>query len=107
MVEALKQLDLLVVHDMLETETTQLAKIVLPSNGPGFDEGTTTNIGGRVQARKKALDSNSIDDWKLISVMLKSLGDEANYSRVAKVLDEISKKVPGYQEINSRFVGKL
>ena len=106
-VDALKNLDLLVVHDMLETETTQLAKIVLPSNGPGFDEGTTTNIGGRVQARKKALDSNSIADWKLISVMLKRLGDETDYSRVAKVLDEISKKVPGYQEINSRLVGKL
>ena len=106
-VEALKNLDLLVVHDMLETETTQLAKIVLPSNGPAFDEGTTTNIGGRVQARKKALDSNNIADWKLISVMLKRLGDEANYSRVAKVLDEISKKVPGYQKINSRFIGKL
>ena len=106
-VEALKNLDLLVVHDMLATETTQLAKIVLPSNGPGFDEGTTTNIGGRVQARKKALDSNSIADWKLISVMLKRLGDETDYSRVAKVLDEISKKVPGYQEINSRLVGKL
>ncbi len=106
-VEALEKLDLLVVHDMLETETTQLAKIVLPSNGPGFDEGTTTNIGGRVQARNKALDSNSIADWKLISVMLKRLGDETDYSRVAKVLDEISKKVPGYQEINSRLVGKL
>ena len=106
-VEALKNLDLLVVHDMLATETTQLAKIVLPSNGPGFDEGTTTNIGGRVQGRKKALDSNSIADWKLISVMLKRLGDETDYSRVAKVLDEISKKVPGYQEINSRLVGKL
>ena len=106
-VEALKNLDLLVVHDMLATETTQLAKIVLPSNGPGFDEGTTTNIGGRVQARKKALDSNSIADWKLISVMLKRLGDETDYSRVAKVLDEISKKVLGYQEINSRSVGKL
>lgn len=106
-VEALKNLDLLVVHDMLATETTQLAKIVLPSNGPGFDEGTTTNIGGRVQARKKALDSNSIADWKLISVMLKRLGDETDYSRVAKVLDEISKKVPGYQEINSKLVGKL
>jgi len=106
-VEALKNLDLLVVHDMLATETTQLAQIVLPSNGPGFDEGTTTNIGGRVQARKKALDSNGIADWKLISVMLKRLGDETDYSRVAKVLDEISKKVPGYQEINSRLVGKL
>jgi len=106
-VEALKNLNLLVVHDMLETETTQLAKIVLPSNGPGFDEGTTTNIGGRVQARRMALDANSVADWKLISVMLKKLGDETDYSRVAKVLNEISQKVPGYQEINSRLVGKL
>ncbi|MFT4578465.1 MAG: NADH-quinone oxidoreductase subunit G [Nitrospinales bacterium] len=106
-VEALKNLDLLVVHDMLETETAQLAKIVLPSNGPGFDEGTTTNIGGRVQARRKSLDTNHIADWKLISVMLKTLGDETDYPRAAKVLDEISKKVPGYQEINSRGVGKL
>ncbi|MBT5470104.1 MAG: molybdopterin-dependent oxidoreductase [Nitrospina sp.] len=106
-VEALKNLDLLVVHDMLETETTQLAKIVLPSNGPGFDEGTTTNVGGRVQARRKALDANGIADWKLVSVMLKQLGDETNYARAAKVLDEISKKVPGYSELNNRIVGKL
>ena len=106
-VEALKNLDLLVVHDMFETETTKLAKIVLPSNGPGFDEGTTTNIGGRVQARKKALEGGCIDDWKLVNVMLNKLGDQSNYSRVAKVLNEISQKVPGYQEVNSRFVGKL
>ena len=106
-VEALKNLDLLVVHDMLETETTQLAKIVLPSNGPGLDEGTTTNIGGRVQHRRTALETNNISDWKLVNVMLKKLGLETNYSRVAKVLDEISEKVPGYQEINSRLVGNL
>jgi len=106
-VEALKNLDLLVVHDMFETETTKLAKIVLPSNGPGFDEGTTTNIGGRVQARKKALEGGCIDDWKLVNVMLNKLGDQSNYSRVAKVLNEISQKVPGYQEVNIRFVGKL
>lgn len=106
MVEALKNLELLVVHDMLETETTQLAKIVLPSNGPGFDEGTTTNIGGRVQARRKALDTTHCADWKLVNVMLKALGDETDYSRAAKVLDEISQKVPGYQEISSKTVGK-
>ena len=105
--EALKNLDLLVVHDMLETETTQLAKIVLPSNGPGLDEGTTTNIGGRVQSRRKSLDTNHIADWKLISLMLKELGDETDYSRAAKVLDEISKKVLGYEEINFRGVGKF
>ena len=34
--EAFSKLDLLVVHDMMETETTKQAHIVLPSNGPGF-----------------------------------------------------------------------
>ena len=106
-VDALKNLELLVVHDMLETETTRLAKIVLPSNGPGFDEGTTTNIGGRVQYRRAALEANNISDWKLVTMMLKKLGDEKNYSRITKVLEEISLKVPGYQEINSRLIGKL
>jgi NADH-quinone oxidoreductase subunit G len=40
-------------------------------------------------------------------VMLKTLGDETDYPRAAKVLDEISKKVPGYAEITARGVGKL
>ncbi len=60
-----------------------------------------------MQSRRKSLDTNHIADWKLISVMLKTLGDETDYSRVAKVLDEISKKVHGYEEINARGVGKL
>ena len=53
------------------------------------------------------METNNISDWKLVNVMLKTLGIETNYSRVAKVLDEISEKVPGYQEINSRLVGSL
>ncbi len=104
--KALKKLDFLVVHDMLETETTELAHIVLPSNGPGFDEGTTTNIGGRVQARKSGLTVENAPDWKIISLMLNALGDETSYQKSWDVTDEISRKVPGYQGINRRLVGK-
>jgi predicted molibdopterin-dependent oxidoreductase YjgC len=104
--EALKKLDLLVVHDMLETETAKLANLVLPSNGPGYDEGTTTNIGGRVQARKKALETTQAPDWKIINLMLNVLGDETNYRRVSDVTEEIACRVPGYQEISKRSVGK-
>ena len=103
---ALKKLDLLVVHDMLETETAELAHLVLPSNGPGYDEGTTTNIGGRVQARKKALETAHAPDWKIINMMINALGDETVYQKVLDVTDEIAKKVPGYQEISRRSVGK-
>jgi NADH-quinone oxidoreductase chain G len=104
---ALKNLELLVVHDMLETETAELAHLVLSSNGPGYDEGTTTNIGGRVQARKKAFETAQAPDWKIINMMLKALGDETEYRKITDVTDEISQKVPGYQEINKRSVGKV
>lgn len=104
--DALKKLDLLVVHDMLETETAELAHLVLPSNGPGYDEGTTTNIGGRVQIRKKALEAAHAPDWKIINLMLNALGDETNYQMVLDVTKEIAQKVPGYQEISRRSMGK-
>lgn len=104
--DALRKLDLLVVHDMLETETTELAHLVLPSNGPGYDEGTTTNIGGRVQARKSGLATEQAPDWKIISLMINALGDETSYQKSLDVTDEIAQKVPGYQGISRRSMGK-
>ena len=104
--EALKKIDLLVVHDMFETETSKLANIVLPSNGPGYDEGTTTNIGGRVQFRKGGLKSAHPPDWKIISMMAKTLDDESSYITSFSVTDEIAKKVPGYGEISKKSIKK-
>jgi NADH-quinone oxidoreductase subunit G len=105
---ALKKLELLVVHDMFETETAKLAHILLPSNGPGVDDGTTTNIGGRVQFRKGGLKTTHPPDWKIISLMAKALDeeDEANYITSFSVTDEIAKKVPGYSEISKKSIKK-
>ncbi len=107
--EALRKLELLVVHDMFETETAKLAHIVLPSNGPGYDDGTTTNIGGRVQFRKGGLKTTNPPDWKIISLMANALneeGDRVNYITSFSVTDEIAKKVPGYGEISKRSIKK-
>ena len=104
--EALKKLDLLVVHDMMETETAKLAQIVLPSNGPGFDEGTTTNIGGRVQLRTKGLTTDNPADWKIVSMIAKGLGQETAPKDVHAVTAEIAEKVNGYQEIKRSAIRK-
>ncbi|NIQ00530.1 MAG: NADH-quinone oxidoreductase subunit NuoG [Nitrospinaceae bacterium] len=105
-VDALKKLDLLVVHDMMETETAKLAQIVLPSNGPGFDEGTTTNIGGRVQLRTKGLTAENPADWKIISTLAKELGAETGPKDVHAVTAEIAEKVNGYKEIKRSAIRK-
>jgi NADH-quinone oxidoreductase subunit G len=102
---ALKNLSLLVVHDMMETETSILANIVLPSNGPGYDEGTTTNIGGRVQYRKRGLNTNNPPDWKIISKMINSLSEKPiEYLTSFSVTEELSKNVPGYSEITKKSI---
>ncbi|KMP10887.1 NADH-quinone oxidoreductase, subunit G [Candidatus Nitromaritima sp. SCGC AAA799-A02] len=105
--EALKNLRLLVVHDMMETETSRLANIVLPSNGPGYDEGTTTNVGGRVQYRKRGLNTKNPPDWKIVSRMINTLSEEpVEYATSFGVTDELSGKVPGYGDINKKSIKK-
>ena len=90
--EALKSVDFLVAHDMLHTETTALANVVIPSIGPGFDEGTTTNIGGRVQYRRRGLKAESFPDWRVIGKILSGFEIEAKYLDSFTVTAELSKK---------------
>ncbi len=104
--KALKNLKLLVVHDMMQTETGKLAHYVIPSNGPGFDEGTTTNIGGRVQLRRKGMNPKNPPDWKVITMIANAMGDETRYTNVADILKEISGKVSGYSEIKMGTIRK-
>jgi assimilatory nitrate reductase catalytic subunit len=53
--ERLKALDILVVSDYFLSETAQLATVVLPSAQWAEEEGTMTNLEGRVIRRKRAL----------------------------------------------------
>ena len=51
----LKALDLLVVSDMFLSETAEMADIVLPTTQWAEEEGTMTNLEGRVQLRRRAM----------------------------------------------------
>ncbi len=51
----LRALDLLVVSDMFLSETAALADVVLPTAQWAEEEGTTTNLEGRVLHRRRAL----------------------------------------------------
>jgi NADH-quinone oxidoreductase subunit G len=54
--EALKKLDLLVVHDLFLTATAKLAHVVLPGLSSYEKEGTFINFAGRVQRLNPALE---------------------------------------------------
>ncbi|MBM7785743.1 molybdopterin oxidoreductase family protein [Tenggerimyces flavus] len=51
--ERLKSLDLLVVADLVQSETAAIADVVLPTAQWAEEEGTTTNLEGRVIRRRR------------------------------------------------------
>ncbi len=53
--QGLKALDLLVVSDMFLSETAEMADVVLPTTQWAEEEGTMTNLEGRVQLRRRAM----------------------------------------------------
>ncbi len=73
---ALRSLDLFVVCDFFLSETAQLADIVLPGNTWAEDEGTTTNLEGRVIKYNKAVDppGEARLDWDIVCDLARRLG---------------------------------
>ena len=74
--ERLAALDLLVVSDIFLSETAGLADVVLPTAQWAEEEGTMTNLEGRVIRRRRALDApvGVLDDLQMLSRLATKLG---------------------------------
>ena len=98
---ALENLELLVVQDILDTETTRLADLVLP--GAAFSEkaGSFTNMEGRIQSFEPAipLPGEAKPDWEILSLLGKRLGSTDPYRSIQQVRFEIASLVPGYMDL--------
>jgi assimilatory nitrate reductase catalytic subunit len=80
--ERLKALDMLVVSDFFLSETAQLADVVLPSAQWAEEEGTMTNLEGRVIRRKRAFNppTGVRTDISIICDLARLLGKEQYFS---------------------------
>ena len=76
--KALDNLDPLIVIDFFMSETAELADVVLPGSVWCEDEGTTTNLEGRVIKINKAAEppGEALADWGIIVELAKRLGRE-------------------------------
>jgi len=75
-VERLRRLDLLVVSDFFLSETAALADVVLPSAQWAEEEGTMTNLEGRVLLRRRAVapPPEVRDDLQVLCALADRLG---------------------------------
>lgn len=91
--QALENLEFLCVIDHFPSETCELADVVLAGSAWAEDEGTTTNIEGRVVKINKAADppGNARRDWEIIVDLARRLGqgERFNYRSPGQIWDEL------------------
>ncbi len=103
---ALNNLELLIVQDILATETTQLADVVLP--GAAFSEkgGSFTNLEGRIQSFEPVVypPGEAKPDWEIHDLLFAKMGYSKRYSSLKEIRAEISNLVPMYSELRGNGV---
>jgi NADH-quinone oxidoreductase subunit G len=105
--EALSQLEFLVVQDILPTETTKLAHVVLPGASFAEKEGTFTNYRRRVQRIRRALKPFGLSkpDWEIFRDMANRLGASWPYTSASMITEEIGREVAAYTGVTYEKVG--
>ncbi len=87
----LRELDLLVVQDIVLTKTAEMADVVLPGTASWCEaEGTVTNSERRVQRVRKALDppGDARDDTWILSELARRLGHDWGHPTAEQIWDE-------------------
>jgi len=99
--EALRNLEFLVVQDILETETSRLADVVLAGAAFAEKDGSFTNMEGRIQSFEAALPGpgEALPDWEILNLLGKRMGSTNQYRSIQEVRSEIAGFVPGYLDL--------
>ena len=107
-IDALKNLDFLVVQDIFMTETAALADVVLPASSFAEKNGTFTNTERRVQMVRRAITppGQAKPDMMIIQELSGRMGMEMNYDSAEQVFDEIASIWPAMAGISYKRIEK-
>jgi formate dehydrogenase alpha subunit len=99
---ALKNLEFIVVQDILNSETARIADVVLPAAAISEKEGSVTNLEGRIQSFKAVTSppAKAKPDWEILDRLSAELGDTTPYGTIKKMRQEIQQFVPMYGLLN-------
>jgi len=96
--EALAKLKLLVVQDIFLGPVASLAHVVLPAAAFAERDGSWTNLEGRVQRSRAAVQATgeALPDWRILVEVSRALGKPLPYESAEQIFAEIAKVVPAY-----------
>ena len=93
----LEHLEWLVVVDILDSELTRLADVVLPGVSAFEKEGSFTNVDGRVQWVRRAIPplAGALPDWQILQKLGEEGGGEWHYKSPLEINAEIEQLLGG------------
>jgi formate dehydrogenase alpha subunit len=99
--EALEKVQLLICQDPFLTETGRLAHVVLPATTFAEKDGTFTNLEGKVNRVRPALEpyEEARPDWEIFAALGTALGHPMEYEAAQDIQREIMKLLPGYYNL--------
>ncbi len=90
--DSFRKLDFMVVSDFFMSETAEFADVILPATSWAEDEGTTTNLEGRVIRIRKVKDpiGESKTDWQIMKAIAERMGKGSffPYENVPQIWEE-------------------
>ena len=102
--KALKNLEFIVVQDILNSDTAQIADVVLSAAAISEKEGSITNLEGRIQSFKAVTPppAKAKADWEILDLFSARLGNVDPYGSVEKIRQEIRHFTPMYESLNGQ-----
>ncbi len=97
--DALRGLDLIVVQELFETETTALADVVFPAASFAETDGTYTNNAGQVQRVRQSIPPvhQARPDWMITATLAAALDTDFGFQMSASaIFRELAEHVPAY-----------
>jgi formate dehydrogenase alpha subunit len=98
---ALDGAEFVAVFDQFYTETAMAANVILPTCTAAEKDGTFTNLEGRIQRVRKAIDpvGQSRPVWQIMTDLAKRMGTDFGFNSAADVSAEIAAKIPMYKDV--------
>jgi predicted molibdopterin-dependent oxidoreductase YjgC len=102
LVDALSELEFLVVEDCFESELTEIADVVLPTAMYLEKDGTLTNLDRTVQRLRYVVapPGDARSSRRHVASVAAILGYDVDVENPSAILDEIAAFVPGYRAIS-------
>lgn len=95
-----------VAVDMFLTDSTRHADVFLPVTAWGEQDGSVTNLEGRVQrvARKVSPEGTAMPDWRIAVELALRLREDFDLATAEEVQDEIARVAPAYVSVDAALL---